>query len=264
MTTDFGEYHHREIIGVVPAGGQGQRIAPLPCSKELFPVGFQPKNEQGELHPKVASHYLLEKMKEAGVKKTFIVLRGGKWDIPTYFGDGEMVDMHLAYLMMNRPYGVPFTLDQAYPFILDDNVVFGFPDILFQPVNAFKLLLSRQEATQADIVLGLFPTDKPHKMDMVELDGRERIQNIIIKPDQTDLFYTWIIAVWTPGFSHYMHNYLLQITMELELELFLGEVILAAIKEGMYAETVIFDQGSYIDIGTPGDLVRAIEGRWTR
>lgn len=173
-----------------------------------------------------------------------------------------MVDMHLAYLMMNRPDGAPFTLDQAYPFLQNDNVVFGFPDILFQPTNAFELLLARQEATQAEIVLGLFPADKPHKMDMVELDRENRIRNIIIKPSQTDLLYTWIIAVWTPVFTHFMHNYLYQITKKPEQELFVGDVILAAIKEGMYAETVTFTRGSYIDIGTPEDLARAVEGRW--
>ena len=29
-----------DIVGVIPAAGRGKRIAPLPCSKELYPVGF--------------------------------------------------------------------------------------------------------------------------------------------------------------------------------------------------------------------------------
>ena len=153
----------RQLIGVLPAAGKGERIAPLPCSKELFPVGFQ-KTEDGDTrHPKVVSHYLLEKMQAVGANKAFIVLRAGKWDIPAYFGDGEIVDMHLAYLMMNRQDGAPFTLDQAYPFLENDIVLFGFPDILFRPVNAFDRLLVQQEKTEAEIVLGLFPADKPYR-----------------------------------------------------------------------------------------------------
>ena len=50
----------REVIGVIPAGGQGIRISPLPCSKEIYPIGF---DESQEMRPKVACHYLLEKMR---------------------------------------------------------------------------------------------------------------------------------------------------------------------------------------------------------
>src|SRR5262245_170131 len=91
----------REVIGLIPAGGQAKRIAPLPCSKELYPVGFRKHHADGSVRPKVACHYLLEKMKLAGVNKTFIVLRSGKWDIPTYFGDGKLVEMDLAYLAVH-------------------------------------------------------------------------------------------------------------------------------------------------------------------
>jgi glucose-1-phosphate thymidylyltransferase len=94
----------REVIGLIPAGGQAMRIAPLPCSKELYPVGFSSMNSGQEMRPKVACHYLLEKMRLAGIKKIFIVLRGGKWDIPAYFRDGAAFDVHLAYLM-NLPSG---------------------------------------------------------------------------------------------------------------------------------------------------------------
>ena len=98
-----------ELIGLIPAGGQATRIAPLPCSKEIFPVGFRKINEEEEVRPKAVCHYLLEKMRLAGVTKSFIILREGKWDIPTYLGDGTLLDMHLAYLMMGLPYGAPYT-----------------------------------------------------------------------------------------------------------------------------------------------------------
>jgi hypothetical protein len=29
------------ILGIIPAAGMGNRLAPFPCSKELFPVGYQ-------------------------------------------------------------------------------------------------------------------------------------------------------------------------------------------------------------------------------
>ena len=263
----------REIVGLLPAGGQATRIAPLPCSKELYPIGFQSLDGDNQLRPKVACHYLLEKYRLAGAVKTYIILREGKWDIPTYLGDGSMFGLNLAYLMMNLPFGAPYTLDQAYPFIQDALIVFGFPDIIFQPDEAFVKLLEQQAATKADMVLGLFPADQPQKMDMVDLDDSGRIRQIVIKPRQTQLRYTWIIAVWTPTFTHFMHAYLDALQQDhakddhahiKQRELYVGDVIQAAIKAGLQAETVLFPNGQYVDIGTPEDLIKAIHANVVR
>ena len=260
----------REVIGLIPAAGTASRIAPLPCSKELYPLGFRLLDRDRGLRPKVVSHYLLEKMRLANIKKAFIILREGKWDIPAYFGDGKMLDMHLAYLMMDLPFGVPYTLDQAYPFIANAIVALGFPDMIFKPENAFVNILTKQEESNADIVLGLFPAFRPHKTDMVELDDNGRVCSIQIKPDHTNLTYAWEIAVWTPVFSHFMHDYLLslqkvdrekendaQIVEQAELQI--SQVVQAAIQHNLQIETVVFKDGSCLDIGTPEDLLKAVQ-----
>jgi glucose-1-phosphate thymidylyltransferase len=260
----------------------------LPCSKELYPVGFRaidddppPRNRR----PKAVCHHILEKMQLAGVEKTFIVLRSGKWDIPAYLGDGTILGegpcrrhsasrsrnpMHLAYLMMRLPYGAPYTLDQAYPFVQDALIVFGFPDILFEPQDAFVQLIDHQATSSADVVLGLFPSDQPYKMDMVELEEGGAVRNIVIKPPESDLRYTWIIAVWTPAFTRYMHDYLAATLARADAgradvrrlangpELYVGDVIQAAINDDLRVEAVRFAEGLYLDIGTPSDLQRAV------
>ena len=65
------------------------------------------------------------------INKVYFIIRKGKWDIPEYYGSGENHTMDIGYLMMNQPYGVPFTLNQAYPFVKDSLIAFGFPDIIF-------------------------------------------------------------------------------------------------------------------------------------
>lgn len=239
-----------EVIGLIPAGGQATRISPLPCSKELFPVG---------LRPKAVSHYLLEKMKLAGIAKAYIVLRPGKWDIPGYFGDGSSLNMHLAYLMMSSPLGVPYTLDQAYPFVRDAVVAFGFPDILFRSKNVFTRLLSRLRSIHADILLGLFPADSPQKLDMIEVDFSARVQRLVIKPQDTDLSFTWGIAVWTPAFTQFLHDYLsLREVSAAQPELSAGEVIQAAVRNKLRVDAVPVSEDAYLDIGTPQDLLKAV------
>jgi len=149
-------------------------------------------------------------------------------------------------------------------------IAFGFPDIIFQPEDAFETLITHQTDTGADLVLGLFPTDHPQKADMVEIDGAGRLREIIIKPQQTDLVYTWIIAVWTPTFTKFMHDYVKLASTPVTHaetqpspadwpELYIGQVFQAAIDAGLKVEYRIFRKGHFLDIGTPEDLVRAID-----
>jgi glucose-1-phosphate thymidylyltransferase len=259
----------KEVIGLLPAGGIATRIAPLPCSKELYPVGFSFADDGHNLRPKVVCHYLLKKMQLAGIKKAYIVLRKGKWDIPSYLGDGTILNMHLAYLMVRLPFGAPYTLDQAYPFVKEALVALGFPDIIFLPDDAFVRLLDQQSSTDADVVLGIFYADQPQKMDMVDIDKGGRVCDIVIKPSQTHLKYTWIIAVWTPAFTRFMHEYLQNTqdiheqkghgrTIQIKEELYVGDLIREAIRNGMQVEAVLFPDGKYIDIGTPDNLIKAV------
>ncbi len=249
-----------EVIGVIPAGGRASRISPLPCSKELYPIGFRLAEENGGKRPKVVCHYLLEKMRAAGVRKAYMILREGKWDIPAYLRDGTLSDMHLAYLIMALPFGVPYTLDQAYPFVRDAVVTFGFPDILFQPDDAFVQLLTRQAAGRADVVLGLFPAGQPQKEDGVELDNDGRVRRIAMEPFETHLHHTWGIAVWGPAFTEFMHQDVAarKGSAEGRAELTLGAVIEAAIRHGLQVEAVHVSQDPYLDIGTPERLAEAI------
>jgi glucose-1-phosphate thymidylyltransferase len=256
------------IIGLLPAGGQATRIAPLPLSKELYPIGFQSVASGQSVRPKVVSQYLLERLQQAGITQAYFILRPGKWDIPAYFGDGSALDMHLGYLIMGLPYGVPYTLDQAYPFVQNAIVALGFPDILFWPEAAFSQLLQHQAQTQADVVLGLFPTDQPQKAGMVDFDADGRVHLIIEKPSQTDLRYMWAIAVWNPTFTQFLHDYLIAVeaaktqipeSERSPRELAIGDVIQAGITAGLRVEAEVFATGVYLDIGTPENLVKAVQ-----
>jgi len=261
------------LIGVIPAAGTGSRLGPLPCSKELLPIGFHNDRPGAQAQPKAVCHYLLERMQTANVSKVYIILRQGKWDIPNHFGDGKKLDMHIAYLLMDLPFGVPYTLDQAYPFIKNSTVAFGFPDIIFQPVDAFSQLLEKQVDSDSSIVLGLFPTKQTKKADMIEFDRNGRIKRIKIKPDSTNLLYAWIVAVWGSDFSEFLHEYVLNRKKELNRkqshsdpknikELFIGEVIQAGIRKDLKIDYVIFKDGNYIDIGTTDDLVKVTNESW--
>lgn len=256
----------RGIVGLIPAAGTASRISPLPSSKEILPVEFSSSADGGEL--RVSSSFVLNSMQQAGVQKVYWVLRDGKWDIPSYFGNGARFGLSMAYLVTHVSYGVPFTLREATPFLGNALVVFGLPDILFRPADAFRRLLEHRRATNAAVTLGLFPVERPEHADVVERDRNGRVRQIHIKtpPRQSpkdEFEQAWMMAVWTPAFTEFMSAYLESALDAIEEqedgpsdELFLGTVFQAAINAGYGVEAVSFTEGQCIDIGTPEGLMQ--------
>lgn len=245
------------VVGLIPAAGFGTRLGPLPCSKEIHPIGSFTDPASGATRPKVVSHYLLENLRRAGIEQAYFILREGKWDIPAHFKDGALVDMHLGYLLVAVPYGAPYTLDQAYPFVRDAVVALGFPDILHLPDDSFVNLLERLDVSNADVMLGLVPADRPSLMDMVALTPNGEVERILVKPPHSDLAFTWGCAVWTPRFTEFMHEYLSKIPVP-ATELHVGDLVQAGINGGIRVEGLQISQQPFLDIGIPENLARAL------
>lgn len=258
--------HRGDVVAVIPAAGRSRRLAPLPCSKELLPVGFDRDPRGKERSPKVASHYLLERFREAGIHKGYIIIRDGKWDIPAYWGDGQRLDMDLAYVVIETSIGPPDTIDRAYSFVKDKVVAFGFPDILFKPNDVFIKLLTQLDRRMTDVVLALFPAHDTKAMDMIDVDACLRVRAIQLKPRVTRLKYAWLCAVWTPVFTEFLHQFLHRVRKGQNAELIrnrridpqgdipVGAVLGAAVQAKLKVEGVTFPAGRYIDIGTPQAL----------
>ena len=243
------------LIGLIPAAGRAVRLGPLPCSKELLPIGF--RETPSGLATKVAAHYLLERLRAGGVRRIFMVLHESKGDVPRYFGAGEIADVDLAYLSIPGSRSVPETLDRAFSFVEDAIVALGFPDVIFEPIDAYARLIERQASTGADLVLGLFPTERCQTTDMVELAPNGRVIRVEIRPASTTLRYNWLIAVWGPAFTRFLRE-TVRSAPAVEGELQIGAVVQGAVAGGLHVEGVEFPGGSYRDIGTPDQLAAAI------
>ena len=96
------------IVAIIPAAGIGSRLSPFPCPKELFPVGYQDIEINGQLEkrPKVVSQYLLENLVSAGADRVFIILGDGKSDIMRYYGDGQRFGTNITYLYQEELNGM--------------------------------------------------------------------------------------------------------------------------------------------------------------
>jgi glucose-1-phosphate thymidylyltransferase len=159
---------------------------------------------------------------------------------------------------MRHPYGPAFTLDAAYPFVRGATVAIGFPDIVFQPADAYTHCLARLGDGGADIVLGLVPFEQPEIADMVDVDEAGRVRDIVIKQPAYHLRYSWVVAMWGPAFTEFMHAHLAEALQQLDpaQEWHVGRVVQAALQAGLRVDSVTFPEGGYVDYGSPDALRR--------
>lgn len=242
----------QSFIGLFPAGGLAKRLK-VSGSKEVLPV----LNESNDFQP--VGQFLLDAFSAADINSVYIILRREKRDINTTFGNGHALGLNINYLNLRRFWGTPYTLDEAWPHIQNHNIALGFPDIILKPRNCFKILKARLLNSSADIVLGLFPTNRTRKSDMVELDDKGLVKHLHIKPQHTSLTHTWVIAVWRPRFSRFLHEYLTSLQSAFEddpqrKEPYVGTVINAALESNFSVHGIPIPQGQILDIGTPDDL----------
>jgi glucose-1-phosphate thymidylyltransferase len=255
-----------DILGLLPAAGRGTRVAPLPVSKEIFPVSPGAQAARAGARPRAACEYLLENMAAAGITQACVVIGTGKWDIPDYLQDGRRTGVRLAYVVIDASPGTPYTLDVATPFTRERMVALGFPDIIFQEPDAYARLTECHRDTRAEVVLGLFPAEKPNQCDMVEADAGGVVRRVAIKPKRTRLSRTWGIALWTPAFTAFLHAFVQRHAAGnsslagARREIYVGDVIQAALDGGMPVRAVDVSSFPYLDIGTPEGLQRAMQG----
>lgn len=247
-----------KYVGLIPAAGRATRLKYLPCSKEIYPLAIAAKDGNSQTIPVCSC--LIDSYRTANINDITIIIRKGKEDIPKKLGSGEQYGVDIDYLYTQNPYGPPYTIDEAYSKTQNKFVAIGFPDILFTPRNAFEALIKKQQQTNTDVVLGLFRAPHPEKMDMVAFDQTGAIKSIQIKPQHTTLVWTWILAVWNPVFSEFMHQNLQIMLSEFETnkrtECHVGTFFQLALKAGITFECIYFNEGELIDIGTPDDLHR--------
>ena len=233
---------------MLPAAGRATRLGDaITGSKEVVDVGGRP-----------ATVHLLERLAAGGIDRALIALRRGKWDVPEALTGPRLHGVDVGYVMVDTTPSPAHTIAPALRLVPDDIIALAFPDVLFEPPDAFARLVAAQATEDADVVLGLLPPRAPERVDMVELDDDGQPAHIVIKQPDRGLRYSWTLAVWSPRFSRLLLEQVTEFDRSpADHELQIGEAVQAAIDGELTVRAVAFPDGSYIDIGTPADLARA-------
>jgi len=238
----------RDIIGVIPAAGQGMRLG-LPFPKELWPLPGQKK------YVPVAFRSV-EVLRAANITRIAIITSPIKPAIMNYFGDGSRFGVEIIYACQEvfsekgKSPGLSRAIDCAYPILESRRVAFVMPDTYVYPKDCFRQLIDG--AGNADLVLGLFLTDKPHKFGMVKTHG-SIVLEIIDKPTKTDLRLMWGIMLWSSRFSDHLRACMKDNAPDF------ATVMNRAITKNMSVRAIEIVGGKYLDFGTYEDVLIAEE-----
>lgn len=253
----------RPVVGLIPAAGLAKRLGLLNSSKEIISIASdQPGGCTG-----VVSEFLIKQMVRAGCRRAFFIIRPGKWDIVEHFGNGAAFGLPIGYLMMGAPYGPPFTISQASPFIKDTLVLTGFPDILLDPPDVCEQVVNHLRRSQADVVIGTFPGGPESGCDLADVDSRGHVSRIVpkeYKPVWRQHSRVWLVAAWRPSFTGFLTETVTKLTIEAETmspecnpEWPFGAVLAKGLEAGLDLRAVHFKDGRFLDIGTPERLSQA-------
>ena len=244
-----------EIIGLIPAAGRASRMADLPFSKELLPLASAspiPKGTGRVL--RVAIDNALETMTAAGVNDTCVVIAPGKWDIPAHTGNGARFGQNIAFVIAEASPNVPASLDAAWSLIKGREVALLFPDIVFEPKRALKEIIDHRRQISADLVLALVPTSNGEKIDIVTVTDSGSVEKVTPKPGRSHSGWTWIAATWGPSFSRFLHIMAPEISVPANREMYVADVLSAAIDAGLNIRALSFQSGQSFDLGTRDEL----------
>lgn len=272
------------VIGLLPAAGRATRLAGLEGSKEVQWVATA---AGGERRPVALA--TLEALALGGVERALVLLRHGKWDVAAHLGSGGGTLPQLGYVTTAGTGSIAESLDLAYPFVQSAECVLGFPDCLFEPRDAVARLLAHRgidpagerRGGRAAVTLALFPTDRPDKTDMVEVDVEGRVRGFELRPGAgTRLTWTWLLAAWGGELAELLHARVGRKSVRSGREssrargeaggepneesdrgsvavTSMSQIFAAALAAGLEIDSVRFPEGSFLDIGTPEDLERA-------
>ena len=206
----------------------------------------------------LAIEYSVRFLLSCGIEQQQLAIAPTKRDITEFLGDGSRLGARISYTEIAESPGVPYSLAAACEQVTAGTVVLVFPDIMFEPRAAIAAYLGSFNPQEYDVALPLVPSTRGDKVDMVSLDRDDNVREICPKPGAGQHGWTWVAAAWSPAFRTFLKHFVNADAGTTEhrsgSELYVGDVINAAIAAGLSIKARKFASGEAIDVGTPDDL----------
>ena len=134
----------------------------------------------------------------------------------------------------------------------------GMPDTIVQPDDSFSKLLKFHNDNNADLSLGVYPSNIPERLAPVDFDTKTgRVKWIYDKPEKTNLKSTWNIGIWSDKFSERLHEAVNDYIKNNDntKEILLSDIFNLAIKKGLRVFSHYFKDGDCYDLGNIDEFI---------
>ena len=237
---------------LVLAAGEGTRLRPLTLDrpKPMLPINGRPLLE-----------YIIEWLRQHGIRDIAINLNYCPDVIVNYFGDGTGMDVRIAYSYENPILGTAGAARKLNGFLGDSPLVVMYGDVLTN-MSLSALLAFHEQARERDprtqVTMGLYHVPNPTEVGLVGLDETGKITRFVEKPrpDQvfTDLANTGVLVIEPDAIKLIPPDTFYDFGGHLFPQLLLAGV-------SMYGWVI--PHGTYLlDIGTPDKYAQA-QREWT-
>ena len=223
---------------------------------------FETGADGGALEPRPICELAFQAIRQTGAERCITVVSPEKLEVVRVLGASQSA-MALAYVVQPEPGGIPQALACARPWLENDDVVFAMPDTIVLPADALARVHEQRVSSNADVMLGVFPTDEAERLGPVEIDADGKIVRIHDKPARAPEKNTWGVASWSPRFTAFCCDWDSS-RVATGGEGAIGHAFEAARAAGLDVRATAFAAGRFLDIGTPRGLRAALSALVTQ
>ncbi len=224
---------------IVLAGGEGTRLRPLTSTrpKPLMPVADRP-----------CIDYILRSLAEAGIRKIIIATHYLSDKLVKAIGDGLDYDASIVYSFEETPAGTAGAVKRVEEFI-DKTFVVAMGDIVAD-VDIGSLVEFHRDR-KAAATIALTKVDDPSQYGVAAVDPRGKILRFQEKPKREEAFSNLVNAG-----IYVLEQRVIEFIPEGKKFDFSKNLFPAMLAKGIPVYGKQLD-GIWMDIGRPGDLLRA-------
>jgi len=230
---------------VVLAAGRGTRMRELTRSMPKPMV---------EICGKPVLSYIVEGLRDAGVRKILIVVGYRKEVVMGHFGDGSTAGVEIVYAEQIRQDGTGKVVELAEEFCGADPFILSYGDILVDPSS--YLLLTKPG--DADILLTVRHTEDASKGGAVYVNERFEVVDLREKQLHEDVTTSWYNA-GVYAFKSTIFSYVARLEKSTRGEYELTDAIRAMARDGRKVQAVEI-KGYWADVRDP-EILSALNVR---
>jgi glucose-1-phosphate thymidylyltransferase len=165
--------------GVILHGGYGTKLRPLTYTlpKQLIPVANKP-----------ISQYVVENLKEAGIKDIAIVLGNIYQEkVREHYGSGQKFGVKFHYIQQKEPEGIAQAVGLCKDYVDNEPFVVYLGDNLIK--DGIDQLVKRFEKSNCDVMLLLCEVKNPQRFGVAKFDNSGKLVKVLEKPKEPPSHY---------------------------------------------------------------------------